>query len=1671
MLPSPKLSSSIEALNPKSLSSTIPSLSQSGANNNGTVLLPSMNNPLTSSIPAPSAASLPLSNSLQALNASFQSLNLPPGALASSLSASLTGNPGTMGGGGGLGVGPSVTNKTATFLSQLEVMMAAVKKEASALESMKIKLKEMEELKSRYNELKKKFSDKETENEEKAKKLAFYESNLIEMRSDMQKLNDLYTSNHGHLSTAQQRISSLETELTDIRNQKDFFFKETEKIPELKSAVKTLKIQLKSVNNTLEEVKKNFISAEEEWKKEKHRLEKSKDEVNSHIYLLSDEVEKYKQSLSFKIEETKEIQAVHTKEKEHSQLYKERASMIMEDLKVRYESKILKIKRIIPENSSLTIEIVKYQQQLSAKTEEVAELTSKLTILDEKTKNFRENSEKMLSSLQENTKELSHKCSTYLQEINNLKQKYIMKQNEAETLQNELLNLKNNLCNQEQTFTTREMELSNSLKGVSSQRDELSYKLTNITQQYENVSTQLKNETTKYWEELHKLKSSETSLIEENEKLSNELSTITVRLHHLETEKLSSQKQLETKTQDNNHIITALKEELEKRLNEIMGIRTEKDVLMEKEKELLVQNVTLKQEFQRLDTLMKKTLENERSQFQNTLQTEKNKIKNLEFSKHQLLEENENLEMKIIEIQKEIPILKGLNEEKIHQLEKHNDQVDLLKTQLLEKSKENSKFNEEIRNLKEKLTENHHYLQNELGKYDNIIKDNKKSHSQQILELNSQLSSLFKEIESYKTMLLTKDDSIMNLEKEKEKFFQENIKLSSKNNELNESFNAEINTLRKELYDYRNKQKISQESKTKLEKDVINFQMLINNLEVDLQKAIETNRNLENNHTNLQEKMKTLQTTNDNLSTNNTQLTCKLQEYESILSHKNNIIDNLNNNIINIEKDSLMEIKRLKLLSSSNDNEVNELRTTNSSLLKEINEYKTNLSKLQNNNNSTLNNILEEMKKTEDLLTKERKARQSENDSFYNKNREYEVNYELLQKNCHEISSTFKQDIHKLELKLSLIENDNDRYKNQLREKDLRIEEIENSAFSNRKKLLEMKERMDILENENIEMKNKLETEISLKKRLEARCKQLSEESYEQSTAVLSSSNYIPPRSRGVVGMGGMDSSSFFDDGTVGGSVATRPFSARGSGGGAAAGGNYGMMNGSGFKSPSPKNFNQGGGNDGRGGGRFDTNSSNHGNSMYGGNGSYSTSSLHHSSDPYLSSQNEMMVSSQSIPTLPLHTSSFNNGHNHPMSSNLTINSDITASTAPRHQQFSSPTRSSHPNQLQQPPSPAVDRVSAALSLKLAQQQRSFALPGGGGGGGGSDNKSIMSGNGSLSSYNSQSRSNARPLSASQQYQQNSVLSQQGRTPSFASSSIPEDRATGNSFARGVGSSSSYNDDILAADYDNASNNSEVGYSSSNIIYPSNYQQQGAGIRSNSNDSYEKEETTNNAIEESIKRTQMIINRKLGKGSVGGDSSSNLTHSTPLHHSSSSSSSSSHDLYGKAPNSGRSANKLHETIQQAHSLYPATSSSSSSGLPSPSQSFERERESGVNAIASSVIASANAALSHSYHNHNDDSDRHMSASSSSFMLDGDLSIPPVKPMSPVALEFDGGNNSNSSAVSAYDYFNVNSSTTSGKETSTGEKKKKGKKSSSKKNSGSGGGGVNNFDILPKIPKL
>jgi chromosome segregation ATPase len=174
------------------------------------------------------------------------------------------------------------------------------------------------------------------------------------------------------------------------------------------------------------------------------------------------------------------------------------------------------------------------------------------------------------------------------------------------------------------------------------------------------------------------------------------------------------------------------------------------------------------------------------------------------------------------------------------------------------------------------------------------------------------------------------------------------------------------------------KAKIVLENKTRVEMEVITVRGELTRLEADLQKSIEQSKSLETHLLSAKEQLSSSLSTVEQLTESCSKYKGLNSELDETVQRKNKAIESLKEDLVKLERDSLIEIRRLRLQVTSAEQEINELRPMIPLLQKEASDTKANALKLQANNSGTVNGLLEEVRKAEDNLNKERKKLQSE---------------------------------------------------------------------------------------------------------------------------------------------------------------------------------------------------------------------------------------------------------------------------------------------------------------------------------------------------------------------------------------------------------------------------------------------------------------------------------------------------------------------------------------------------------------------------------------------------------------------------------------------------------------------------------------------------------------------
>jgi len=382
--------------------------------------------------------------------------------------------------------------KNVNFLSQLEHMMGAVKKEASALENMKLKLKDMDELKNKLNDAKTRLATAESENQQLRRMVKDSDDQNVEIRNDMQRLNDIYYAERTKLTEAQQFNTRLEQEISGIKLEKEFFSKEASKVPELKSALKTAKSQLSAAKKNADDEKSQIESRLVDLTKKCASLEKANEDSGRHLFNLTENLN----AAQNKITELEVAAATETeklnREKQHRALINDRYLMSTEDLRLQIARLPASTLAFETRIDGLKSELQKLKIHATGKTNELFLITTESKKMQEKLEQGAQAYTTQITTLQETVREMNAKSNEIVKSNSSLKTKLQSKTVECENAVKECAEVKTLYKQLQLTAQQRESEATQAIKGLNLQVEDYSFKLQSVNAQLEAVQQQTK---------------------------------------------------------------------------------------------------------------------------------------------------------------------------------------------------------------------------------------------------------------------------------------------------------------------------------------------------------------------------------------------------------------------------------------------------------------------------------------------------------------------------------------------------------------------------------------------------------------------------------------------------------------------------------------------------------------------------------------------------------------------------------------------------------------------------------------------------------------------------------------------------------------------------------------------------------------------------------------------------------------------------------------------------------------------------------------------------------------------------------------------------------------------------------------------------------------------------
>ena len=270
----------------------------------------------------------------------------------------------------------------------------------------------------------------------------------------------------------------------------------------------------------------------------------------------------------------------------------------------------------------------------------------------------------------------------------------------------------------------------------------------------------------------------------------------------------------------------------------------------------------------------------------------------------------------------------------------------------------------------------------DIGRLDNLVKESKKAAASQVLEISDRVKAANEEVDIMKIRVQDAQQHEAKAIEDSERSKTE-LEIAQKSHEdMQQQMARDMTTLRKELQDMRNKQKIAGESRTKMEMETMNARLEATKAENELNKLSEWVKEVEAKLAAEKEEARRWkkQATDSERDLKKAQM--KRVELEEGIGKKQSAIERLTKDMQKLEREGLVEVRRMRVNLQAAEQEVAEVKPLIPLLQKELADSKVAFERQQASTNDTVNGLLEELRNTEDTLSGERKKASHDIDTY-----------------------------------------------------------------------------------------------------------------------------------------------------------------------------------------------------------------------------------------------------------------------------------------------------------------------------------------------------------------------------------------------------------------------------------------------------------------------------------------------------------------------------------------------------------------------------------------------------------------------------------------------------------------------------------------------------------------
>ena len=521
------------------------------------------------------------------------------------------------------------------------------------------------------------------------------------------------------------------------------------------------------------------------------------------------------------------------------------------------------------------------------------------------------------------------------------------------------------------------------LRTEKENKEDILRKVASASTQIELLQSQLMESHERYRETLQQQKQINDELRIEVAALQRSNEELQFKVKKDESDMREIRDLMQSEASATSHMTNSLRDELEKRLQELLNLRKERDSLLAEKDSFLMVASEREKSIQRKEEAFQKALEGDRARLQQELKSAVSRFKELEKDKNELLQENSDIAGKLLAMQSDLTKIT----EELNTVGRQRDDVKMQlvesKARLVDTLEELKAANRDEQNLRDESVKMERLFKEEVHRLEVLVKESKREAVSQVAQLSGNLKVASEEIASLKAhiedILTAEKNAVVEVDN-----LRNVIILKTQAYEYSEGkLTDEIALLKAELNVTMEKLQRSSEVNAQLEIEKANLAQSTISNRSDLEKLrgkcseIEIQlRDEKGEREQLKAKLaSTLEAYNS--------MKLKYVEVNEAFLRQTKDYEDLHEAYSRAEREGMAEARGLRVTLSTANIEIKDLKSLLDNLRQELTDSKTSLARLQSSSSSTIAALSDELRNTEDRFGEYRKASQGEQNELH----------------------------------------------------------------------------------------------------------------------------------------------------------------------------------------------------------------------------------------------------------------------------------------------------------------------------------------------------------------------------------------------------------------------------------------------------------------------------------------------------------------------------------------------------------------------------------------------------------------------------------------------------------------------------------------------------------------